>query len=100
MEKSINTDEEHWSGRMHDNRSVECRIRNYKENWRSQCLLRSSPKIKNIHTKKMFFKEQKIMRSAGVQVKGSATMRIKNIWKSQITLTRSTGQEECRRTRV
>ena len=48
----------------------------------------------------MFFKEQKIMRSAGVQVKGSATMRIKNIWKSQITLTRSTGQEECRRTRV
>ena len=59
---------------------------------------RSSPKIKNIYTKKMFFKEHKIMRSAGVQVKGSATMRIKIIWKSQITLTRSTGQEKWRRT--
>ena len=31
----------------------------------SQCSLRSSPKIKNICIKKMFFKEQKIMRSAG-----------------------------------
>ena len=48
----------------------------------------------------MFFKEQKIMRSAGVQVKGSATMRIKNIWKSQITLMMRTGKEAWRRTGV
>ena len=55
---------------------------------------------KNIYTKKMLFKEQKIMRSAGVQVKGSATMRITDIWRSQLTLTWSTGKEECRRTGV
>ena len=61
---------------------------------------RSSPKIKNIYTKKMFFEEQKIMKSAGVQVKGNVIMRIRDIWKSQLSLTRSTGQEKWRRTGV
>ena len=61
---------------------------------------RSSPKIKNIYTKKMFFEEQKIMKSAGVQVKGNVIMRIRDIWKSQLALTRSSGQEKWRRTGV
>ena len=56
--------------------------------------MRSSPKIKNIYVKKMFIGEQKIMKSAGVQVKGNVIIRIRDIWKSQLALTRSTGQEK------
>ena len=51
--------------------------------------LTSSLKIQNIYTKKMLFKEQKIMRSAGVQVKGSVGVNVTT--SSRVHVTRSVG---------